>query len=250
MNKKKSNQYDEERQDSSHVVINNLYEDYSSWKGWMGVSYSRASVSALKDLLSLKLAVGSRLLEIGFGQGELLRLSKSKGFVVRGIERSECDFQQLQRDGFKVDASSIKTLPSHDFDVCVAIDVLEHLDMNQASAILDEVARVLKPGGYCLVRFPNAASPFGSVNQYGDLTHVTAWSAQSFIQLARTKSFKTIRYGNPAYVWWYGRWAWRFVAFPRWLLRRSIEMVLALAYFGSRHSNLDSDVVVVVQSAL
>ena len=49
--------------------------------------------------------------------------------------------------------------------------------------LVDEVCRVLRPGGRWIIHTPNAESPFGMRVRYGDLTHELAFTRTSLAQL-------------------------------------------------------------------
>lgn len=104
----------------------------------------------------------------------------------------------------------------------------------------------MKPGGKVVARFPNGASPFFGVHQYGDLTHLTPLSPESLGQLAAHAGMRITR-------------ELRLRAYPsglvakgkRWLSYRArdlIELVAATAYYG-RRLTLDPDATVVLEPA-
>lgn len=67
----------------------------------------------------------------------------------------------------EVDASS--------YDAALVLEVLEHLDAQTGVDLLEDVARVLRPGGALVVSTPNPAHPTSF--QASDLTHVRPWPA-------------------------------------------------------------------------
>jgi cyclopropane fatty-acyl-phospholipid synthase-like methyltransferase len=227
-------------------LLDQVYLDYRNWKGWAKPHVSRSTLSALKDIQKLRLPKESHLLEIGFGRGDLLRATSKLGFIVQGVERSGAIVQDLIEDGFEVSCNGTGHIASKSQDIAVALDVFEHLSIIELHVQLQELSRVLKGGGILLARFPNNASPFGSINQTGDVTHRVALSGRSLGQLARISGFETLKISNPSYVWFDGSLAWTVASLPRWLCRRAIELFLSVAYYGHQ-ANLDSDVVVVLK---
>ena len=112
--------------------------------------------------------------------------------------------------------------------------------------MLRQLSTLLPAGGRLLARFPNMASPFGLVNQYGDITHITGLSPNSFAQIARPAGFETVRVANAATVLGGGS-ALRSVLKPLSLATRAaIELVLSFAYFG-KLTPLAPSVVVVMR---
>jgi predicted TPR repeat methyltransferase len=77
-------------------------------------------------------------------------------------------------------------------DVVLLIDVLEHLTREELFSVLDQVARVLRPGGVCIAHVPNAEGLYGMRIRYGDLTHEQAFTAGSMSQAFRTVGFQTV----------------------------------------------------------
>ena len=58
--------------------------------------------------------------------------------------------------------------------------------------ILDEVLRVLRPGGLCLAHVPNAEGIFGMRVRYGDMTHEQAFTSKSAQQVFHTVGFSKV----------------------------------------------------------
>jgi len=69
------------------------------------------------------------------------------------------------------------------FDVIAAYDVLEHLSIPEINITLDAIAKMLKPGGELMLRFPNGQSPFGRFLQHADHTHRSTLSLAILDQL-------------------------------------------------------------------
>jgi len=96
------------------------------------------------------------LIDIGCSQGQITRmLGEHFGFVV-GVdpegaeERKIQGYHFVQADGCKLPIRSLR------FDAAVLNHVLEHVSSPQD--LLDEVWRVLKPGGVCYLACPNRYS--------------------------------------------------------------------------------------------
>ncbi len=99
-----------------------------------------------------------------------------------GIQRvSEGDVMQVLR-GTR-DASQ---------DVVVAFDLIEHFTKPELITLIDEVHRVLKPGGQWIIHVPNGESPFGSRMRFGDFTHELAFTRQSIAQVLLSSGFTEV----------------------------------------------------------
>jgi 2-polyprenyl-6-hydroxyphenyl methylase/3-demethylubiquinone-9 3-methyltransferase len=95
----------------------------------------------------------TRLLDVGCGGGLLAEEFARLGCLVTGVDRSQPTLEaaraHAQRSTLAIDyvEGSAESLPfpSASFDVVSCCDVLEHVD--DPSEVLEEIARVLKPGG-------------------------------------------------------------------------------------------------------
>ncbi len=152
---------------------------YSEWKDWreerfgkpdrQEMCYFDAEIAARVPQTS-----ASTLLEIGFGNGSLLGWAKTRFRSIAGVEQSKLLVQRARTAGFEAHTSIEKFPAQAEFDVVVAMDVLEHLTSDEIETLLKAIALRLKPGGCFIARFPNGDGPFGRINQNGDITHVNA----------------------------------------------------------------------------
>lgn len=103
----------------------------------------------------LHLEVGHRILDVGCGTGIWLdRLDTHYGAEGTGIDISVgClkDAVTESINGTKFVCGGVSNLPfaSNQYDAVVSLDVLEHV--TEQSRCLEEMVRVLKPGGHCLI---------------------------------------------------------------------------------------------------
>jgi SAM-dependent methyltransferase len=98
----------------------------------------------------------SRLLDIGAGQGALAARLKEAGYRVDACDRDTSAFVVPGVACRKVDAGAGLPYGNEEFDVVLAIELVEHLDGH--GALLLDAARVLKPGGYLILSTPNVVS--------------------------------------------------------------------------------------------
>src|SRR5262249_49922943 len=97
---------------------------------------------------------GLRFLDIGCGTGGVLQGLARRGSVV-GVDRNELALRFCRDNGLRSGVlGDALDLPfrTGSFDVCVMMDVLEHVDAEDA--LLQAVRRVLRPGGSLLVSVP------------------------------------------------------------------------------------------------
>lgn len=108
---------------------------------------STAAVHALAQArLRRALPVGGRVLDVGCGDGTLLRALKADGFDVAGVEIDPALVSQCRAEGLDVRAGVAEKLPFDDasVDAIVCSVVLPYTDQRRA---VREWGRVLRPGG-------------------------------------------------------------------------------------------------------
>ncbi len=116
----------------------------------------RGRLAAALDLLG---GTPGRILDAGMGGGRLCDELDRRGWTVHGCDASEA-MVQIARKRVPGRAASlvrapIEHLPFDDgfFDAAVALGVLEYSESVERS--LGELARVVSPGGICVISFPN-----------------------------------------------------------------------------------------------
>jgi SAM-dependent methyltransferase len=103
------------------------------------------------------------ILDAGCGTGDMLRRFAPFGTAI-GVDLAPHAVRMAhQRSGCGVLRASLVALPFADaaFDVAVSLDVISDAGVQVESAALDELSRVLKPGGRLLLNLPAFASLAG-----------------------------------------------------------------------------------------
>jgi 2-polyprenyl-3-methyl-5-hydroxy-6-metoxy-1,4-benzoquinol methylase len=141
----------------------------------------------------------ARIVDLGCGDGLLLHFLLEAGYrQVSGIDVSSEQIARAHALGLfearrgDID-SCLASAGDQSLDVVLLIDVLEHLTRDQLFAVLDSVARVLRPGGVSIAHVPNAEGLYGMRVRYGDLTHEQAFTARSMSQAFAAVGFQSIR---------------------------------------------------------
>lgn len=160
---------------------NNLYDG-----GWIKASprlHARYDVPI--QILSQNLELeGARGVDLGCGDGVFLYKGHRRGARIIGVDASKAGLElarrELDRRGVAksdlVLASCYCTgLPGSGLDFAVSIEVVEHLD--DLGRFLDEVYRILRPGGWFVCTTPQRAVGQGR-EEVRDPFHVREFVAQ------------------------------------------------------------------------
>ena len=142
----------------------------------------------LRESLLLQLFVaagpGSRVLNVGAGQGSFSRLLEARGFTVTSAEASAKAVEVLRRcTAGKVVEADAAALPFADgtFDAVVLGEVLEHLDDDVAA--LREARRVLRAGGVIAASVPRNPAWFSSSDRWAG--HVRRYTREALLEAFR-----------------------------------------------------------------
>ena len=71
--------------------------------------------------------------------------------------------------------------------------MIEHFNKNELITLIDEIQRVLKPGGRWIIHVPNGESPFASRIFFGDFTHELAFTHTSISQIMYASGFSKVQ---------------------------------------------------------
>lgn len=180
---------------STDSFRNRCYESYVSTHAGRGSPTANALIYRRDIRPYLPAGAKRRVLEIGCGQGELVRLLHNDGIDARGIDISPEQVSIARAEGLHVELGDFHeylTSSPGAFDAVLATDVLEHLGKEEVLSTFDHVYAGLKPGGVFIARVPNAVSPVGGNIMYGDITHETWFTKRSVAQLAKVAGFASI----------------------------------------------------------
>lgn len=136
------------------------------------------------------------VVDIGCGQGDLVRLLLADGYDADGIDVSPEQVAIAHASGLdrvlQGDYREVLKARTGELAAVTATDVLEHMTRDEVLETFDYIAASLAPGGTFVARVPNAVSPFGGNIRYGDFTHETWFTARSVRQLAAASGFESV----------------------------------------------------------
>ncbi len=139
------------------------------------------------------------VLDLGCGHGALLHFAREAGYTnLRGVDGSPEQVAAARRLGIEgVEQGDLRDVlaaqADASLDVVIAFDVIEHFTRDELLPFVDQVRRVLKPGGRWIIHVPNGESPFGGRMRYWDLTHELAFTRTSIAQLLLASGFAEVR---------------------------------------------------------
>jgi 2-polyprenyl-3-methyl-5-hydroxy-6-metoxy-1,4-benzoquinol methylase len=181
-----------------HNVRERLYEAYASTHS--GPSNAAATALIYRRDIRPHLPAqpgGHRVLDVGCGQGELVRLLHLDGFEAHGVDASpeQVGIARAAGCGDIALGDVFEYLESSrdSWTAILATDVLEHLGKEEVLRLFDHAHAALVPGGVFAARVPNAVSPIGGNVMFGDLTHETWFTRRSVAQLASVSGFARVQ---------------------------------------------------------
>jgi len=199
-----------------------IYTPYSPWysSAYYYVDYYKQDDIAAPDFIKQRLdeiTAGfapyrrtNKLLDIGCGAGNLLEAARNHGWQAQGLDVSPNAVKHVRGLGLEVFEGELQAAQysAGEFDVITAAELLEHLF--EPRALLQELARILRPGGLFWTTTPHARGI--SARLLGlkwrciwPPEHLQLFSVAGLTALLREVGFREIRVattgGNPVEIW-------------------------------------------------
>ncbi len=118
----------------------------------------------------------AKAFDIGCGRGEWLRVVQEEGIEAQGVDLDDEMLRACHESGLQArnqDAlAALRELADESLDLVSAFHVVEHLQFDYLRELIDEVRRVLVPGGLLIMETPNSENLLVGTNSfYLDPTH-------------------------------------------------------------------------------
>jgi 2-polyprenyl-3-methyl-5-hydroxy-6-metoxy-1,4-benzoquinol methylase len=156
--------------------------------------WGRAYDSWFKDWLPANKSAS--IADIACGSGLLLRFFSIRGFTnCIGVDLSTEQLEVAKKLGLNVqleEATAFLERHSIQYDLIVALDLIEHLKKEELLEFIDACYSALRPGGRLILQTPNCSSPFGASQRFSDFTHEIGLTPKSLTWVLRLSGFKEI----------------------------------------------------------
>lgn len=131
--------------------------EYMQTEGVHSFDHARGRYKAMAALARRQFGRdGGRILNIGIGPGRLERLLLARGWRVASLDPSAKSLASLAGESVDARVGYAQEMPfdAGGFDVVVASEVLEHIEPGTRARALQEIARVMAPGGWFIGSVP------------------------------------------------------------------------------------------------
>ena len=172
-----------------------------TWKKLLGVLiYLDPGTRADFDFTVMYLPANheGRLLEVGCGSGDMLKLMQNLGWCVEGVDFDRAAVENARSKGLNVCLGTLEGQEYRDnyFDVITMSHVIEHV--HDPSGLLRECRRILKFGGRLVIVTPNSQSWGHEIfKEYWrglePPRHLYIFSPSSLTPIAEQANFKKLR---------------------------------------------------------
>lgn len=175
------------------------------------------------------------ILDIGCGMGLALYALKQSGYKkLKGVDISKQQVSAAVEKGLDVellrDTGKWLSENANTFERILALDVIEHIPVNEQIQVAKGISSSLKAGGKFICTVPNANSVLASRWRYIDWTHTSSFTEHSleFLLLnsgfTEVKIYETEFFNKPKYPFVIRKSViqWLFFKIMRWFRRQSV----------------------------
>ena len=174
-----------------------IYNRYieTSFSNYKGKSCSKLNYFKKNYIQYLPGEKTAKILDIGCGRGEFLRLLKENGHTnFLGVDIGK-ELIEYCRKRVTVNVKLINNLQSflkenqETYDLIVIFDVIEHFNKDDIFELVPLLKNSLAVGGTLIIQTINQANVFGLLHRYNDFTHEVGFNEFSLAQLAKLAGF-------------------------------------------------------------
>lgn len=141
---------------------------------------------------------GAAIADVGCGFGPYLSTLRELGYTnLSGVDLGAEQVEHARTElGLPVDEGDavqwLRARPDG-FDLILAFDILEHLDVADLVDMARALGGALRPGGRVILQVPNGLAPFNEI-LHGDVTHKRGFTAKSLRQVCLIGGLEPIAY--------------------------------------------------------
>jgi SAM-dependent methyltransferase len=134
-------------------------------------------------------------MDLGCGYGALMYFARRAGYLrIDGVDHSIEQVDAAQRlgiEGARVGdlIEALRTTRDESQDVVIAFDVIHTFKKEELIRFVDEVWRILRPGGKWIIHTANAESPFAARTQNWEFVSELSFTRNSIGQLLLASGF-------------------------------------------------------------
>lgn len=138
------------------------------------------------------------VLDLGCGRGEWLELLRDHGMHARGVDLNRVFVEMCTGRGLDVAHGDVieelSALGDGSIGAVTSMHLVEHLPFETVIQLLDEIRRVLRPGGIVLLETPNPENlSVGSFTFYMDPTHRNPLPPEALRWIVEARGFMSAR---------------------------------------------------------
>ena len=151
----------------------------------------------------------SPVIDLGCGRGEWLELLNENGIEARGVDSNSLQVEQCRERGLDVTGQDLfaylQSISDESTGAVTGFHIIEHMSFNALIALLNEVLRVLRPGGVAIFETPNPENVVVGANYfYLDPTHRHPLPTELMEFLFKNRGFENVQV-LPLHPWHSGR---------------------------------------------